>query len=141
MLCCLPVLYLWFISRETGDALNSLYPMDELLQYIIDYKDTVNDYPRENWILYRKSITEDVRPTRLERTIVQAEEDARFEEDARPDDVRRGRSSRFQWTLVEDDGESALPLSDPPKGTETFLNYCEKLIRQMKNVMTKTCDG
>ncbi|KOM27468.1 hypothetical protein LR48_Vigan416s000200 [Vigna angularis] len=39
------------------------------------------------------------------------------------------------------DVESALPILNPPKGIETFLNCCEKLIRQMKNVMTKACDG
>ncbi|KAG2408055.1 uncharacterized protein HKW66_Vig0028770 [Vigna angularis] len=39
------------------------------------------------------------------------------------------------------DAESALPIFNPPEKVETFLNYCKKLIREMKNVMAEAHDS
>ncbi|KOM40624.1 hypothetical protein LR48_Vigan04g082200 [Vigna angularis] len=39
------------------------------------------------------------------------------------------------------DVESALPIFNPPKKVEAFLNYCKKLMREMKNVMAETRDS
>ncbi|KOM26878.1 hypothetical protein LR48_Vigan327s000100 [Vigna angularis] len=35
------------------------------------------------------------------------------------------------------DTESVMSIINPPRGIETFLNWCKKLIRDMKNVMAK----
>ncbi|XP_022631968.1 uncharacterized protein LOC111240700 [Vigna radiata var. radiata] len=39
------------------------------------------------------------------------------------------------------DAESVMPIFNPPKKIETFLNYCKKLIRKIKNVMARARDN
>jgi len=39
------------------------------------------------------------------------------------------------------DAESAMPIFNPPKGIEAFLNHCKKLMEEMKNVMTRAQDN
>jgi len=37
--------------------------------------------------------------------------------------------------------EAAMPIFNPPKGIEAFLNYYKKLVGEMKNVMARAQDN
>jgi len=39
------------------------------------------------------------------------------------------------------DVESAMPIFNPPKRIEAFLNHCKKLMEEMKNVMARAQDN